>query len=112
MTQAYRNLLFTSHAFDRLKERAISEDVIWQVVNNPIKSFTKGSSTKFIKTIHDRKIHVIAHWLAKENKWLIISVWVRGEKDKEPMMWWLITLPFKFTYWLLTRLLKRIVKYE
>jgi hypothetical protein len=108
----YKNLIFTHHASARFQDRHITADAIWQTVQWPDKKFTNHEKIKFIKTINDRRLHVIASWLAKDKKWLIISVWVRGEEDKEPIIWSLITLPFKITYWLLTRLVKLIQKHE
>jgi len=103
----YKNLIFTHHAYDRLKDRSITAEAIWQTVQWPANKYPSQKATKFIKSVHHRRLHVIASWLAKEKKWLVISVWVRGEADRVPMGWWLMTLPFKLTYWLLKSLLKR-----
>lgn len=110
MNKNYKNLVFTNHAFDRIKGRVITQDAVWQAVKNPDKKFKQGSSTKFIKTVNNRKIHTVANYLSKENKWLIISVWVRGEDDKLPLTWRLITFPFLLTYKILIWLLKRLSK--
>lgn len=100
----YKNLIFTNHAFDRLSLRSITQDAIWQTINYPEKKYPQDQTIKFIKSVQDRRLHVIASWLAKENKWLVVSVWVRGEEDQEPVIWQLITLPFKLIWWLIKKL--------
>jgi hypothetical protein len=113
MEQNYKNLVFTNHAFDRIKGRVITKDAVYLVINNADKKYkTDNNSTKFIKTVRGRKIHVVANYLMKENKWLIISVWVRGEDDKAPIIWTLITLPFVITYKILIWFLKRMSNYK
>jgi len=96
MNRTYKNLVFTKHALNRLDFRAITQDAIYQTVSNPDKSFANQSHTKFIRTINDRLIHVVAKPI-KNRQWLIISVWVRGEEDRVPLIWKLLTLPFKLT---------------
>ena len=100
----YKNLIFTNHAFDRLSLRSITQDAIWQTITYPEKKYPQDQTTKFIKSVQDRRLHVIASWLTKENKWLVVSVWVRGEEDKEPVVWQLITLPFRLIWWLIKKL--------
>ena len=106
MTKEYKNIIFTNHALDRLKDRSINYAHIADVVNYPDKKFhAKGESFKFIKIIHGRKVHAVASFLKKENKWLIISVWVRGEDDKAPLMWQMLVLPFKLIWWIVKKTL-------
>lgn len=110
MPHTYKDLIFTKHAYNRLKERSIAEHAIWEVIHHPAQKFPSKGQTKFIKAIHDRKIHVVAKRLEPEDKWLIISVWVRGEEDKEPILWRLLILPFKILWWLIKMLWKLLVK--
>ena len=111
MNKEYKNLIFTNHAMDRLKDRSINYSHIADVVNYPDKKFLKDDQTnKFIKTINGRKIHTVANYLKKEKKWLIISVWVRGEDDKLPLVWKLIILPFRLIWWLVKAIYKLIFK--
>jgi hypothetical protein len=104
----YKNLIFTNHAYARLKDRSISEDAIWQTIQWPEKKYPDQKSTKFIKSVYERRLHVIANWLAQENKWLIISVWVRGEEDKQPIVWQILTLPFRIGYWILKKIFTKM----
>lgn len=111
MDQNYKNLVFTKHALERLGDRSISMDAIWQTVSHPDKKFKNdGNSTKFIKTVGGRKVHTVATYLNKENKWLVVSVWVRGEDDKQPLVWQIIVLPFKILWWLLKAIFKTLSK--
>ncbi|MDH5533847.1 MAG: DUF4258 domain-containing protein [Candidatus Pacebacteria bacterium] len=112
MDKNYKNLVFTNHAFDRIKGRTITKDAVYQTIKNSSKKFKQGQSTKFIKTVNGRKIHAVANYLKNENKWLVISVWVRGEDDKAPIIWTLITLPFKLTYKILIWVLKRLTNFK
>lgn len=106
MNKNYKSLVFTNHGLDRLESRFITQEMVWQVVNKPDKKYPSKDKTKFIKTVHDRRLHVVASKLKKENKWLVISVWVRGEDDQAPWVWRVITFPF----WLLWLLIKALFK--
>lgn len=107
MPREYKNIIFTNHAQERLKDRSIDYSYIAQVVNSPDKKFhAKGESWKFIKTINHRKLHVVATYQRDQKKWLVISVWVRGEDDKVPIIWQLLTLPFKLILWLIKMLFR------
>jgi uncharacterized protein DUF4258 len=108
MPASYKNLIFTNHAYDRLKERSIAEDAIYEVINFADNQHPAGNNIKFIKTINHRKIYVVAKHLANDGKWLIISVWVRGEEDKVPLAWQLITLPFRAVWWSIKTVFKTI----
>jgi len=98
--------ILTKHARERLQQRWISEDVIASVLRSPQRTEpgTKPGSTKFIRTINGRQIQLIGSYLKEEDRWLIVSAWVRGEDDKAPLMWQLITLPFvgvwKLSVWI------------
>ena len=100
MNRTYKNLVFSKHALARLKDRTLNQDAIYQAVSFPDKSFANKDSTKFIKLINDRLIHVVATPI-KNNQWLIVSAWVRGEEDKQSIIWQLITLPFKIIWWVI-----------
>ncbi len=101
------NIVFTKHASERLKDRSIAEDYIKRTIEHPDKKIHQDDNNwKFIKTIKGRKVHAVATYLEKEKKWLVISVWVRGEEDKLPIVWQLITLPFKLIFWVIKRLFR------
>lgn len=106
MNKHYKSLIFTDHAVERLDSRSITQEMVYQVVSSPQSSHHNGETTKYIKTIQDRKVHVVAQHLKADHKWLIISVWVRGEEDQQPLAWRIITFPF----WLLWKLIKTLFK--
>lgn len=110
MPESFRNLIFTNHAYARALDRSISTFDIWEAVNHPHQTFANHNegSTKFIKTIQQRKLHVVASYLKDKNMWLVISVWVRGEEDQVPFMWMILSAPFRLGWWLLTFLWKKI----
>lgn len=95
-------ITFTKHARERARLRHIAETNIEQILSSPDKKIElTGHKIKFLKTIGQRHYQVVATYLAKEQQWLVISVWVRGEEDKEPLVWVLISLPFRLLRWLL-----------
>lgn len=102
MGKIYKNLIFTDHALHRTTLRSIRHEAIYQAVNNPDQSFNQEEDAyKFTKLINDRQHHVIAKKI-DEDKWLVISVWIRGEEDPVPLIWQLLTFPFK-VLWLLIK---------
>lgn len=106
-----RNLIFTNHAYARLKDRSLTSDGVYQTVNWPdFKKSQPDGQTKFIKTIAGRHYQVIAKYLADQQKWLIISNWVRGEEDREPLIWQMICAPFKIIWWVIKKIWEAIGK--
>jgi hypothetical protein len=99
----YKNLVFTDHALQRMKLRRITEAMIASAVQKPDdKVLESDGDTRFIRAIKNRPLHVVSAYLPDENKWLVKSVWVRGEDDPEP--WWKILALFPL------RLLQNLVK--
>jgi Domain of unknown function (DUF4258) len=81
-------IVLTTHAKERMQQRMISEAMITNTVRNPDKSEPEeDGDIKFIKTIGKRPVHVVSKYLPDEDKWLIKSVWVRGEEDVKPSIW-------------------------
>ena len=103
MSREYKDLVFSKHAMERAQSRSIAPDSVYQALHFPDRVIKnkENNSQKFSKIINDRKYQVVAKYLAKEKKWLVVSVWVRGENDKAPFVWQLITLPFKLIYWVI-----------
>lgn len=105
---AYKNLIFTKHALARMRERSVSNDSIFRVIQAPdtIKGDKSGSKpVKFVRLYNDRLYHVIAQWKRQERAWLVVSVWVRGEDDRESILAQLLLLPFRLFWRLLKKLL-------
>jgi hypothetical protein len=98
-------IILSKHALERAKLRNIELSVIEQIILNPEQKINlKDGKFKFIKNFNNRRYQVVAADIKKENKWLVISVWVRGEDDKAPFIWVLITAPFRLLWWLLKKL--------
>jgi len=110
MEREHQGFIFSNHALDRVKDRSVTQDAVASVLRNPDKTFPgkKPGTTKFIRTLNDRKMHVVASYLADQKKWLVVSVWVRGEEDTVPLVWQLITLPFKALWWVIQRVARYI----
>lgn len=87
MPIAKSQIIFTKHALGRSQQRYVTQDKIEKVLLNPDKTFSlEDNKTKFIRVIDQRQFQVIASYLPKEKKWLIISAWVRGEKDSKSIL--------------------------
>ncbi len=110
MSQTYKNIIFTNHAYDRIKSRSLALHSIYETVNFPEKiSQESKENKKYIKTIQNRKYQVVAAYKPNQKKYLVISAWVRGEEDKQPLSWQLITLPFKIILWIIKWIIKRFI---
>lgn len=109
----YKNLIFTKHALSRMNERNISDDSIYWVLKDPdaVKGNKEGSGpVKFIRVLNGRNYYVVAQWKKSEQAWLIVSVWVRGEDDKESLTTQLVLAPFRMLWWLLRQVWGLIFK--
>lgn len=102
----YQGFIFTKHALERLNDRSVSQELVIKTLQNPdsTQPTEKPGNVKFIRNLHNRNVQVIATYLENQKKWLIVSVWVRGEEDKVPLMWQLIILPFKLLWFLIKKL--------
>src|SRR3989304_4172876 len=96
MNRVHKNLVFSKHALERLNDRVLTQDAIEQTIANPDKTYPKKGNTKFIRTVNNRLIHVIATPI-ENHQWLVISAWVRGEEDRESLVWQLLSLAFEVT---------------
>lgn len=106
----HRSVVFTNHAWQRLGDRTITADMVVETITSPDKTFPQNGSTKFIRTLHGRKVHVVAERNPQTKQWVVISTWVRGEEDKVPLVWQLLTLPFKGLWWILQKVVQLLFK--
>lgn len=98
-TLQYKNLVLTKHAKERVLNRSLTLNSLYQTVafaDNQV--VFDDNKTKFIKSIKDRDYQVIAKYLPEKKQWLIISAWVRGEEDKDSLVWQIISFPFKLIW--------------
>lgn len=107
----YKNVVFTKHAAERMALRSISEYAVWDTIAHPDKVQSENQNSKrYIKNSNDRRYFVVASYIHNEKKFLVISCWVRGEDDRVPLMWTLITLPFKILWKIIRFIFTRISK--
>lgn len=80
-------IIFTKHALARVDKREITEADIRLAISHPDDRMLMGpdGQYKFIRKRNGRNFQVVAKHLDKEDAWLIISAWVRGEDDKPGM---------------------------
>ncbi len=78
----FRHVVFTNHAIERMELRRITQEMVATAIYEPDKKERESDGdVEFIKTIANRKVHVIAYRLNDEQKWLVKTTWVRGEGD-------------------------------
>lgn len=101
------NIILTNHAEERMRYRKMARSDIERTLANPDKSFPgkKADTVKFIRTIDTRRHEVIGKYLADQKAWLILSVWIRGEEDKN----WITEL-FGMVWKVLRWLAKIVIK--
>lgn len=89
-------LTMTHHAIERKWQRRISQGAIQKTVETPDgKKRESDGDTQFHKTIHGRKIHVVAHPDGR-NHWIIKTVWVDNEPDPHPVWKFFVTSMVSF----------------
>lgn len=78
----YDKIAFTKHAQERIELRKITREMVIQTIQDPNSQYTEpNGNIKFIRKVSGCKIHAVCKPLPEENKWLVVSVWVRGEDD-------------------------------
>ena len=78
----HETVVFSKHAKERLDLRRIGEDMVIQVMRKPTASHKiDDGKIKFVGKSMGAKVHAICKPLPEENKWLVITLWVRGEDD-------------------------------
>lgn len=78
------DIILTDHAEERMKLRRVTKVAILSAIRDPDDHFIEDDGdTRFIREVNDREVQVVAKRLTDEKKWLIKSVWVRGEDDPD-----------------------------
>jgi hypothetical protein len=96
MQREYKNVIFTKHALERIRKRRMSQDMIVQAIKGPERDFIEeDGDTRFIRDVNGRQVHVVAHYLDDERKWLVKTTWVRGEDDVKPLWQRVLLLPVR-----------------
>ena len=98
-------IVLSKHALERAKSRKIAPALIEQIIFNPDRTYDlQAGKVKFTKYLNGRHYQIIATELKSEKCWLVISVWVRGEEDRVPLLWLMISAPFRLVWWLICQL--------
>ncbi|MCJ7828030.1 DUF4258 domain-containing protein [Patescibacteria group bacterium] len=81
----YRELIFTTHALTRLKERQLSRLDVWYTWRRPDKTQPGRSpqSWKYTKSKNDQTIQVIAKKNERQ-EWIVLSVWSKRKGNNRP----------------------------
>jgi hypothetical protein len=100
---AMSRYIFTKHSLERLRQRSIAQSDAESVLAHPDRTEPgkKPGTVKFMRLIHGRNIQLIATYLEDQKKWLIVSAWVRGEDDRQPLLWTVLR-------WIFQQILKKL----
>lgn len=76
MNNQYKDVIFTNHALERLRERGISQGDAWATFKRPDQSRYAKSRGAWIyyKRWGDEKIEVVAKQ-NEQKEWIILTVW-------------------------------------
>jgi hypothetical protein len=87
LQREYQNVIFTNHALERLSLRELTQAMIVSAVTQPDeKRIEDDGDTRFIKSFAGRRVHVVAKFDADDGKWVVKTVWVRGEDDEDNVL--------------------------
>jgi hypothetical protein len=90
-TDEHPGVSFTNHALERMKLRNIYRYEVKETILNSERTIEQeDDKVKFISKEFslNRSYQVIAKLLPEENKWLVISAWIRGEEDDGSLSTW------------------------
>jgi len=85
----YKELVFTNHALDRLKERKVEPGEAWATWRRPDKRYYAATKQAWVfqRNWRHRQIEVVA----KQNEhrdWIVLSVWSNYVTYKKPKSLW------------------------
>lgn len=88
-TVAPPEIVFTKHAKKVLNDEFLDHRTIEYLMQHPDKEQDEeDGKVRFIGWADGDKIHIIATFLPDENKWRVISAWIRGEEDDGSLSTW------------------------
>lgn len=92
MNRRYKELIFTNHALERARQRAVDMGAVWATWRHPQKSRYAATRGAWVKerTWGNRRIEVVV----KQNdrkEWVVLSVWAT-EWNRKPSTPWYIRL--------------------
>lgn len=92
MQNEYQGLIFTNHALDRMKQRGISQQQVWETHKFPdFQDESKNNATERRKRFGDATVTII-YKHNERHETIIVSVWMDpplpGSRDAKEKEWW------------------------
>lgn len=81
----YKNTLWTNHALERVKQRSITQEMVWRTVNEPEnqRAGKQPHSREFRRKYGERTLSVVAQ-PAEGHQWRILSCWLNPPMEGTP----------------------------
>ena len=88
----YRNVIWTNHILERMKERKLSYDQVYWIFTKPdqIKESTAKSGYKFYRK-HNSKRYALVAKKNEKGEWLFLSCWIKdfqSDPKQKPLSFW------------------------
>ncbi len=87
----YRGLIFTTHVLDRMKERGITQEHIWETFTTPDRQDEVKDADRRTKKFGDHSVTIVFKHNAKRET-IVISAWMDpplpGTRDAAQKDWW------------------------
>lgn len=79
-------VIFTNHSKEMIKRESLDYQIIEHIIQYPdSKQYEDDEKIRFIGKVHGSNLNVIAKFLPKERKWLVITVELRYKHESEPL---------------------------
>jgi hypothetical protein len=83
----YTDFILTHHAEERMALREVDRHMVEMAFKRPDERVIEDDGdTRFIRTINGRELQVVGKFLDDEHRWLVKSLWVRGEDDEDNVL--------------------------
>jgi hypothetical protein len=78
MGEIYKGVILTNHALERMKERRVTQEMVFATLTKPDRSRYADAKEKFIynKSFGKEMVEVVASQNEKK-EWVVVSVWSR-----------------------------------
>lgn len=82
MGRIYKGIILTDHALERMRERRVSEEMVFVALTKPDRSREADAKGKFIynKSFGREMVEVVASQNERK-EWVVVSVWSRPESQ-------------------------------
>jgi hypothetical protein len=83
----YTDFVLTNHAEERMALREVDRQMVEMAIKRPDERVPEDDGdTRFVRTINGRELHVVGKFLSDEHRWLVKSLWIRGEADEDNVL--------------------------